>query len=80
MSKKAALFAGILFIFGPVMWIVPPWVTASMEWILWRYFVGRDSSLSVWECKGYLAGPHNRLITLFSLCELLALFLSNLGR
>jgi Na+/proline symporter len=29
-AKKAALFAGILFILGPVMWFVPPWVTAAM--------------------------------------------------
>ncbi|WP_112479410.1 sodium:solute symporter family transporter, partial [Vibrio variabilis] len=29
-ARKAAMFAGILFIFGPVMWFVPPWATAAM--------------------------------------------------
>ncbi|GAL35767.1 sodium-solute symporter putative [Vibrio maritimus] len=37
-AKKAALFAGILFIFGPVMWFVPPWVTATLGVDLMAYY------------------------------------------
>lgn len=37
-AKKAALFVGILFIFGPVMWFVPPWVTAAMGVDLMAYY------------------------------------------
>ncbi|PMG95267.1 transporter [Vibrio breoganii] len=29
-AKKAALVAGILFVVGPVMWFIPPWVTAGL--------------------------------------------------
>lgn len=29
-AKKAAFVTGLLFIVGPVMWFIPPWVTASM--------------------------------------------------
>jgi Na+/proline symporter len=37
-AKKAALFAGILFILGPVMWFVPPWVTATLGVDLMAYY------------------------------------------
>ncbi|CAM3124988.1 sodium:solute symporter family transporter [Vibrio rarus] len=30
-AKKAAWVAGALFIVGPVMWFIPPWVTAGLE-------------------------------------------------
>ncbi|MDN3681762.1 transporter [Vibrio tapetis subsp. quintayensis] len=30
-AKKAAWVAGVLFIIGPVMWFVPPWVAATMN-------------------------------------------------
>ncbi|GAM60495.1 sodium-solute symporter [Vibrio ishigakensis] len=29
-AKKAAFVAGVLFIIGPVMWFIPPWVAAGM--------------------------------------------------
>ncbi|RJG49927.1 sodium:solute symporter family transporter [Motilimonas pumila] len=28
-ARKAAIFTAILFIFGPILWFVPPWVTAT---------------------------------------------------
>lgn len=37
-ARKAALFAGVLFIFGPVMWFIPPWVTAAMGGDLVAYY------------------------------------------
>ncbi|MGR5389505.1 sodium:solute symporter family transporter [Vibrio crassostreae] len=37
-ARKAALFAGFLFIFGPVMWFIPPWVTAAMGVDLVAYY------------------------------------------
>lgn len=37
-AKKAALFAGVLFIFGPVMWFIPPWVTATTGVDLVAYY------------------------------------------
>lgn len=29
-AKKAAFVAGVLFVIGPVMWFIPPWVAAGM--------------------------------------------------
>lgn len=29
-ARKAALITGLLFVIGPVMWFVPPWVAATM--------------------------------------------------
>ena len=37
-AKKAALLTGALFIVGPVMWFVPPWVTATMNIDLASYY------------------------------------------
>lgn len=30
-AKKAAWVAGLMFVIGPVMWFIPPWVTATMN-------------------------------------------------
>lgn len=30
-AKKAAFFTAILFIIGPVLWFIPPWMTATMN-------------------------------------------------
>jgi Na+/proline symporter len=30
-AKKAAWIAGVLFVVGPVMWFIPPWVTATLN-------------------------------------------------
>ncbi|MGV2987922.1 sodium:solute symporter family transporter [Vibrio sp. E150_011] len=37
-AKKAAFVTGLLFIIGPVMWFIPPWVTASMGVDLMAYY------------------------------------------
>ena len=37
-AKKAALLTGVLFVIGPVMWFVPPWVTATMNVDLASYY------------------------------------------
>ncbi|MGR5096533.1 sodium:solute symporter family transporter [Vibrio maritimus] len=37
-AKKAAFVTGVLFIIGPVMWFIPPWVTAAMNVDLMAYY------------------------------------------
>lgn len=37
-ARKAALLTGALFVIGPVMWFVPPWVTATMSVDLAAYY------------------------------------------
>lgn len=37
-AKKAAFVAGVLFIIGPVMWFIPPWVAAGMGVDLQAYY------------------------------------------
>ena len=37
-AKKAALLTGVLFVIGPVLWFVPPWVTATMNVDLVSYY------------------------------------------
>ncbi|GEM77781.1 sodium:solute symporter family transporter [Vibrio superstes] len=43
-AKKAALVAGVLFVVGPVMWFIPPWVTAGMGVDLQSYYPNLGSS------------------------------------
>ncbi|GEA59208.1 sodium:solute symporter family transporter [Vibrio comitans] len=37
-AKKAAFVAGVLFVIGPVMWFIPPWVAAGMGVDLQAYY------------------------------------------
>ena len=37
-ARKAAFVTGLLFVVGPVMWFIPPWVTATMGVDLGNYY------------------------------------------
>lgn len=37
-AQKAALLAGVLFVIGPVMWFIPPWVAAAQGVDLAAYY------------------------------------------
>ena len=43
-AKKAALVAGVLFIVGPVLWFIPPWVAATMNIDLYALYPNLGSS------------------------------------
>lgn len=43
-ARKAAWVAGIMFVIGPVMWFIPPWVTATMNVDLQSFYPNLGSS------------------------------------
>ncbi|WP_153448878.1 sodium:solute symporter family transporter [Vibrio algicola] len=43
-ARKAALVAGILFVIGPVMWFIPPWVTSTMHVDLQSFYPNLGSN------------------------------------
>lgn len=43
-AQKAAWVAGIMFIIGPIMWFIPPWVTATMHVDLQTFYPNLGTS------------------------------------
>lgn len=43
-AKKAAWVAGLMFVIGPIMWFIPPWVTATMNVNLQDFYPNLGSS------------------------------------
>lgn len=43
-ARKAAWVAGLLFVIGPVMWFIPPWVAATMHIDLSTYYPNLGAS------------------------------------
>ncbi|OEF27374.1 sodium:solute symporter family transporter [Vibrio rumoiensis] len=43
-AKKAAWVAGLMFVIGPIMWFIPPWVTATMNVDLQSFYPNLGAS------------------------------------
>ena len=43
-ARKAAWVAGLMFVIGPIMWFIPPWVTATMHVDLQTFYPNLGAS------------------------------------
>ncbi|MGV3002319.1 sodium:solute symporter family transporter [Vibrio sp.] len=43
-ARKAAWVAGLMFVIGPIMWFIPPWVTATMHVDLQTFYPNLGTS------------------------------------